>query len=414
MRSSLFRHVIILLCLVPVYCTAQTQEIKFNLINGMNGIFLGKINSITQDKDGIMWFSDQTNRCITQYDGSRMIRYHHNPKDSNTLGGYYPECVYADSNGLIWIGLYGFGLDRFDPVTKTFTHYRHDPNNPKSISNDTVSNILIDHQKNIWIGTNGGLDLLDPSTGTFKHFKYNPADPGSLSHNEVRALYEDHQGTLWVGTGFAWGKNDMGGLNRFDRNTGTFTRYLHDPKNNNSLISNKVRAIFEDSKGTLWIGTMGDGLHSMDLSTGVITRHMCDSKHPDNICRPPSKSINDHITFITEDTENCLWIGTLSNGIMRYNPQTKVTNHYTNANSTGTGFKDESGWTAYASTGGWLWISTQESNLYKVEFFTSTVRLHDEYGYTTFSFLDADNGVQWFTSDKGLIRKNVKTGKITT
>lgn len=147
MRSSLFRNVILLLCLVPVFCIAQTQEIKFNLINGMNGIFLGKINSITQDKDGVMWFSDQTNRCITQYDGSRMTRYQHNPKDSNTLGGYYPECVYADSSGLIWIGFYGFGLDRFDPVTKTFTHYRHDPNDPNSISNDTVSNILIDHKK---------------------------------------------------------------------------------------------------------------------------------------------------------------------------------------------------------------------------------------------------------------------------
>ncbi len=414
MRSSLLRHIIILLCLIPVYCIAQTQEIKFNLINGMNGIFLGKINSITQDRDGVMWFSDQTNRCITQYDGNRMIRYQHNPKDSNTLGGHYPECIYADSSGIIWIGLYGFGLDRFDPATNTFTHFRHNPDDPNSISNDTVSNILIDHKKNIWIGTNGGLNLFDPVTGTFKHFVHNPANLKSLSSNKIRALYEDRQGTLWVGTGFVWDKDDLGGLNRFDRKTGTFTRYLHDAKNNNSLISNKVRAIFEDSNGTLWIGTMGDGLHTLDRVSGIITRHTYDPKLPEKISRPALKNEFDHITFIVEDAEKYIWIGTLSNGLVRFNPQTKVTKHYTNTSAAAFGFKDESGWTAFASSGEWLWISTQESNLYKVDLYTPKINFNDAFGYTTFSLLDQDKNVQWYTAENGLIRKDLSNGAITT
>ena len=405
----------ILVCLLcsSTNSLAQTREVKFNLINGMNGIFMGKVNSITQDKDGAMWFSDQTNRCITKYDGNQMTRYQHNPKDANTLGGYYPEWLCADSTGIIWIGFFGFGIDKFDPATKTFIHFRHDPNDPKSISNDTISNILIDHQHNIWIGTNGGLNLLDPATGTFKHFKNNPADPKSLSNNKVRALYEDHEGTLWVGTGFVWDNNELGGLNRFDRSTGSFTRYLHDAKNNNSLINNKVRAIFEDSKGTLWIGTMGDGLHSLDLATGIITRHTYDTKSTDQVCRPPVKSEFDHITFITEDAEQCLWIGTLSNGLLRYNPNTKVSTHFTIANSSSSGFKDESGWAANASANGWLWISTQESNLYKVDIYTTKVKINSEFGYTTFSLLDEEKGVQWYTAEHGLIRKNLTNGNTT-
>ncbi|MBP7239123.1 MAG: hypothetical protein KBA14_02780, partial [Saprospiraceae bacterium] len=414
MIKQLLRYLFVCLLFVTGYSAAQTQEIKFNLINGMNGIFLGKINSITQDRDGAMWFSDQTNRCITQYDGNRMIRYQHNPRDTNTLGGYYPEWICADSNGIIWIGFFGFGMDRFDPATKTFTHFRHDPNDPASISNDTVSNILVDHQKNIWIGTNRGLNLFDPATGKFKRFDNDPTDPTSLSYNKVRALYEDHQGTLWVGTGFVWDNNALGGLNRFDRNTGTFTRYLHDPKNNNSLINNKVRAIFEDSHGILWIGTMGDGLHSIDRTTGIITRHTHDPRHPENLCRPALKSESDHITFITEDAEQCLWIGTLANGLLRYNPQTKVSSHYSSANSTGSGFKDESGWVAYASTGGWLWISTQESNLYKVDLLITKVNLDTDFGYTSFSLLDKDKGVQWYTTANGLIRKDLSKGSMKT
>ena len=401
------------LLFLPSYTTAQSKEIKFNLINGMNGIFLGKINSITQDKNGAMWFSDQTNRCITQYDGSRMTRYQHDPKNPNTLGGLYPECIYADSSGILWIGLWGFGLDKFDPETKTFTHYRHDPHDSASISNDTVSNILIDHQKNIWIGTMSGLDLFDPATGNFKHFKHNPSDPASLSYNKVRALYEDHDGTIWVGTGFAWDNDKLGGLNRFDRKTGTFTRYLHDLKNENSLINNKVRTIFEDSKGTLWIGTMDDGLHSMDHTSGIITRHNYDPKHPEKISRSPLKSDFDHITFITEDAEECLWIGTLSNGLVRYNPQTKASTHYISSNSAGTGFKDDSGWTAYASTGGWLWISTQESNLYKVDLSINKIDYNTSIGPIVYTLLDEKSAVQWYATPNGLVRKELSTNKIT-
>lgn len=156
---------------------SQTQQIKFNLVNGMNGISLGKINSITQDRDGAMWFSDQTNRCITRYDGTNMTRFQHNPKDSNSLGGTYPEIIAVDSNGILWIGFWGFGVDRFDPATHTFTHFRHNPNDDKSLSDNTVSNILVDRQNNIWIGTKNGLDLLDRATGTFKHFRHDPNDP---------------------------------------------------------------------------------------------------------------------------------------------------------------------------------------------------------------------------------------------
>jgi len=410
-RFSIYLFAILLF--LPAFTIAQSKEIKFNLINGMNGIFLGKINSITQDKNGAMWFSDQTNRCITQYDGSRMTRYQHDPKNPNSLGGLYPECISVDSSGIIWIGLWGFGLDKFDPETKTFTHYRYDPNDPTSISSDTVSNILIDHQKNIWIGTMAGLNQFDPATGTFKRFDHDPADPKSLSYHKVRALYEDHQGTLWVGTGFAWDNDKLGGLNRFDRKTGTFTRYLHDPKNKNSLINNKIRAIFEDSKGTLWIGSMDDGLHSMDHTSGIITRHKYDAQHPEEISRPPLKSQFDHITFITEDAEECLWIGTLSNGLVRYNPHTRVSTHYLSPNSAGTGFKDESGWTAYASTGGWLWVSTQEANLYKVDLSINKVDYNTSIGPIVYTIIDEKSAVQWYATPNGLLRRELSTNKLT-
>ena len=103
---------------------------------------------------------------------------------------------------------------------------------------------------------------------------YNANDSTSISNNQVRAIYEDRQGTHldWNRQAFSWCRRrpEEGGLNRMNKKTGTFTRYLHDPNNIHSLVNNKVRAIFEDNQGVLWIGTAGNGLHKMDRQAGCI------------------------------------------------------------------------------------------------------------------------------------------------
>src|SRR5258706_14318460 len=134
MKLFLRYCIVIFLLIFSKESRAQTQPVKFNLVAGTNGISLGKINGITRDMNGIMWFSDQTNRCITRYDGNHFTRYQNDPKNTNSLGGTYPECILTDSSGIIWIGFYGMGVDRFDPETNNFTHYRHQQNDPGSLS----------------------------------------------------------------------------------------------------------------------------------------------------------------------------------------------------------------------------------------------------------------------------------------
>ncbi len=388
----------------------QTQQISFNLISGTNGISLGKINAITQDKYGFMWFSDQTNRCIVQYDGSYMTRYENNPDDPNTLGGHYPECLFADSSGIIWIGFGGSGMDRFDPATGTFKHFRHDTSKANSLSSDWVWAILVDHLGDLWVGTNNGLDRIDQKTGKFDHFTNDEINPTSLSNNEVRVIYEDREGTVWIGTGLPWVHNIEGGLNRFDRNTGTFTRYMNDPNDTNSIVNNKVRAIFEDSKGNFWIGTANDGLHTLNRKTGKFTRYSYDPKNPEKLSRPPLTTAWDHITFITEDADEKLWIGTVRNGINRYDPVTKKITHFGNdANKSGT-FKDNSGWCAYPTGDGLVWVSTDaESHLYKVDLYNNNIP-HFEINGVVHSLFEEAPSVLWICTDRGLMRKDLENG----
>jgi signal transduction histidine kinase/ligand-binding sensor domain-containing protein len=388
----------------------QTRVPSFNLVTGTNGIMLGKVNAVVRDSYGFLWLSDQTNHCIVRYDGNYMKRYSHSPGKANTLGGHYPECLAADRDSTLWIGFYGQGIDHFDPVRGTFQHYAHNPDDPGSLSNDVVSAVLVDRLGNLWVGTDGGLNLLDRATGKFTHFRNDPGDSLSLSFDLVRSIYEDRDGVLWVGTGMAFNADPRGGLNRLDRSTGKFTRFVHEPGNPNSLADNRVRAIFEDSWGSFWIGTSGDGLHKMDKATGRIERLTSDPSKPGKLARPPVVASTDHITFITEGSDRNLWIGTLSNGTVRYDPRSSELIHYGRSNDPSGAYRDNSSWLAYPTGDGHMWLSTQSSNLFRIDLYTQqfpTVRM----GVDTFllSYYEETADVTWLGTTGGAIREDASS-----
>jgi signal transduction histidine kinase len=92
------------------------------------------------------------------------------------------------------------GLDRLDPATETFTHFRHQAGNPRSLSVDDVNCAYQDRDGSLWVGTNYGLDRLDDPSGTFTHYRHDPQDPDSLSNDGVTSVFEDRRGNLWIGT----------------------------------------------------------------------------------------------------------------------------------------------------------------------------------------------------------------------
>ena len=74
------------------------------------------------------------------------------------------------------------------------------------------------------------------------------------------------EGVLWAGTA-------NGGLNKFDRITGKFIHYKHDPDNTGSIANDSVWVLMKDRFGVLWVGTQGGGLDSFDRATEVFIHH---------------------------------------------------------------------------------------------------------------------------------------------
>ena len=87
------------------------------------------------------------------------------------------EALLQDRQGFLWIGTQD-GLNRFDGYT--FKIFRHDPENPDSLSDNNVSDLVQDSSGAIWIGTSNGLNRYDPQSGIFTHFKNDPGDNSSL------------------------------------------------------------------------------------------------------------------------------------------------------------------------------------------------------------------------------------------
>src|SRR4029078_11581490 len=167
------RIIIAIILLFVIGCDngmAQNNAITFNLVEGNNSEPLRSINSITQEPTGYMWFSGNGKDYLYKYDGVRMTAYKprllQNPASPN-----FPETVYADPSGMIWLGFVYGGIEQFNPVTGIFKHYVHDSADLNSLSEGMVSAILRDHLGRLWVGTAHGLDQLDEKTGKFIHYR---------------------------------------------------------------------------------------------------------------------------------------------------------------------------------------------------------------------------------------------------
>jgi ligand-binding sensor domain-containing protein/signal transduction histidine kinase len=387
-----------------------SQQIVFNKVSPPDGNTFEFVTGITQDADGFMWFS--TKKGLYSYDGNKVTSYKTNPLNPNSIMSNLLESVYADPDGSIWVGSLGKGLDRFDPETEIFTHYHHDPADPASLSNDTVTAILRDKQGTLWVGTHGGLNRFNPETNKFSHFLYNANDPASISNNQVRKIFEDSQGTIWIGTGSPYpndgGGPEDGGLNRFNNNTGTFTRYLHDPNDIHSLLSNKVSAIFEDNQGTFWIGTGKFGLHKMNRQQGTFERLVYDPSNPGKLSGPAFNEASgyEHITFINQDAAGSYWFGTVDAGLYYFNPASGKIVNYKRTENSSSEFSDNGAFRCFTSRDNILWIGGTQGNIYHIDPLRKEIPHTVIQGAAVQSFYEDQNGDFWLGTNLELIKYN--------
>ncbi len=222
------------------------------------------------------------------------------------------QAILQDRDGFMWFGTMD-GLNRYDGYN--FVVFRHDPEHPAStLSDNDIRSLYEDRSGAIWVATaGGGLCKYDRSTGEFTQFRHDPIDVEGITGGEVTAMFEDSRGSFWVGT--------SEGLNLFNRSSGVFTRFRYSDGENSRQIENGITCIYESRDGTVWFGTTA-GLRKYDPSKGTFGKF--DS--PENSIRSRK------ISSLLEIDPGKLWIGT-DNGLFLLNEDAGTVRGYTEAGS---------------------------------------------------------------------------------
>jgi ligand-binding sensor domain-containing protein len=196
--------------------------------------------------------------------------------------------LFKDRSGSLWIGCEEF-LDKFDPVSETFTHYRIDANTAHG-EMAPVTHISQDHVGMLWLSTRNGLFRFNSSTGEVKHFGHDPNDPSSLGDNDIQPTGEDRAGRFWVTT--------SQNLEEFDRRTGKVKRHV-------VLGESGVGLWFhEDHFGVFWIIYGSDGqIATFDRSANKLIRYKLEWGNG------LGNRINQAYAML-EDQQGTMWFGT--------------------------------------------------------------------------------------------------------
>ncbi|MEO8406761.1 MAG: two-component regulator propeller domain-containing protein, partial [Chitinophagaceae bacterium] len=240
---------------------------------------------------------------------NRFSHYRHDNNNEKSLSNDNARCVFEDDQHLLWIGSDGGGLNLFDKKTQSFTRFRYNKKDSNSLSSDNVVKIFQDSRKRLWIGTvGGGLNLFDRQTGKFHRFLHSDLNPNTILSNVVFALCEDGDGNIWIGT-------ENGGVSIYNPETSKFYHYLHDEIDNESLSHNSVYDIYRDIYGSMWVGTFAGGLNifNPDANRFIHYKHTSVSN---------SLSHN-NVLCMAENNDGKLWIGTDGGGLNLFDPITK-------------------------------------------------------------------------------------------
>jgi signal transduction histidine kinase/ligand-binding sensor domain-containing protein/DNA-binding response OmpR family regulator len=330
---------------------------NLSYFDASNGLKDGRIRALQEDPDGVLWVGTATE--FLRFDGQRF--------ETVALGdGVANESVTAmhqDVDGTLWMGsgtgaLYRRDGDHFRVVAK-----------PGRLGSG-VGVLDRDRDGNLWIGTReGGLVR-------WRNGEFSTLDSNLFATSDLRSLLEDDEGSLWIGTygvgllrmrdakfasagepeglqgnvtwtvtprsgGGVWVGSD-GGLSSYI--DGRF-QHIAGPHGRENV---PVRAVLEDRRNVLWVGTEGAGAYRID-------------QHGMKLFSRQSGLSGDTVTALIEDRQGRIWMGT--NEGLDVIERDKITSMRFLLHGTG----PVAVHLIHEDRGGRLWVATEAQGLFVID-----------------------------------------------
>lgn len=239
---------------MPTFAQPETYPFNFAYLSTDNGLPHNYCHTALRDSRGFLWFGTQDG--LARYDGVGFKTYAYRG-DSSGLSAPTVLDIDEDRRGFLWVATIGGGLNRFDPVTETFSWFRNDPGDPASLPGNDLTSLLIDPEGVIWVGgLSTGLSRLDPASGRFTTYALAQnlmTGADRLQRNSVKDIAADSENPaiLWLAAN--------NGIFRFDKRNGQLQHYP---------AETPCRDVQADTPGTVWVATDGGGIARFDKKTG--------------------------------------------------------------------------------------------------------------------------------------------------
>lgn len=302
------------------------------------------------------------------------------------------RCICQVNEEELYIGTDGNGVKVYNINTGRMSDFVFD-NNSFNSNTLKVHAILKDNAGNLWFGLyQKGVFMLPANQTKFKYLGYKSVENNIIGTAAVTTLFHDKKGTMWVGT-------DNDGIYTIGRD-GKPTAHYASSGQLGSIPAVTLK-IYEDSDQNMWIGSLFDGLAKFNRQTGTCTfqKRFVD-KNGKNI---------QHVYDLAEDNRRRLWIATLGNGLYSYNLDKQVFEYDTLIN------KNMNHWIGcllYSKTNNILFAGTYNGLFYINFKDTNPIPKELMHRYIIHSLHQDRNGIIWIGSSDGLGRWNPVSGEL--
>lgn len=266
----------------------QTKQVKKYLI-GENGKSILHIHSILEYSPELLFIGSDDGLTIFNPVTNESFLYDNYGENEKSLSDKFIYPMLKDKEGGVWIGTYYNGVNYLPPYCGQFNGYSESSDIPY-FNSRIISRFCEGENGNIWIASDdSGLSCFNPSTMQFIDFNGRE----KLNKKNLHALCMAGK-DLWIGT---YGD----GIQILNTQTGEIKSY----NTTHGLDENSIYSIFKDSQGEIWTGSM-DGICQFNIQSQHFTL---------------IKQLGALVIEITEDSKGNLWIATLGGGLFRYSPQ---------------------------------------------------------------------------------------------
>jgi len=268
-----------------------------------NGLSFNSVRAFFVDKENNLWIGGHSTINRVALNKLRNSNF----EKISEFDGLNVYSILQDPNrpNIFWVSTEGDGIIKYNSSNRLLLRKF---NVSKSIKffTEAYTSILASNGK-IYFGTDQSLVVYDPQNEKFFEFIHTKKNNISIVDRKIKALYEDKKGNLWIGS-------DRDGLSILNINTNSITSYRSE-NFTGSLSSNRVNCFCEDKNGIMWIGTE-NGLNKFIPGENRFINYTVKDGFS-----------NDFIYGILNDNENNLWLST-NRGIIKFSPQKKAVVNY--------------------------------------------------------------------------------------